>query len=166
MEQLEKMFAKDNNCGPASPNRELRVSVVKQEQIQSPDHLLQELKRIEGLDGEGLMLRKPQSKYEFKRSSTLLKVKSFYDAEAVVIAHERGEGKYAQLTGSLKCRMASGNVFSVGSGMTDAQRADPPPVGSIITYRFQEVSKDGVPRFPSFVGQAIDRDRPTDADMS
>ena len=37
--------------------------------------------------------------------------------------------------------------------MTDAQRAKPPPIGSIVRYRFFELSKDGVPRFPTFVGE-------------
>src|SRR5262249_28327418 len=48
-------------------------------------HLKEELARIEALGGEGLMLRQPQSKYAVGRSSTLLKVKSFKDDEAVVI---------------------------------------------------------------------------------
>jgi DNA ligase-1 len=30
--------------------------------------------------------------------------------------------------------------------------ADPPPVGSTITFRYQELTDGGVPRFPSFVG--------------
>ena len=37
------------------------------------------------------MLRKPHSKYEGKRSSTLLKVKTFFDAEAEVVRYEPGK---------------------------------------------------------------------------
>jgi hypothetical protein len=37
------------------------------------------------------MLRQPKSKYEHKRSNTLLKVKTFYDAEARVVSHEPGK---------------------------------------------------------------------------
>ena len=44
--------------------------------------------------GEGLMLRKPQSEYEFKRSKTLLKVKRFFDDEATVMSHIEGKGKH------------------------------------------------------------------------
>ncbi len=43
--------------------------------------------------GEGLMLRKPKSSYEHGRSSVLLKVKSFYDEEAKVVGHKKGEGR-------------------------------------------------------------------------
>jgi DNA ligase-1 len=45
------------------------------------------LAEVESLGGEGLMLRTPGSKYEWSRSSTLLKVKTFHDEEAIVVAH-------------------------------------------------------------------------------
>jgi DNA ligase-1 len=40
----------------------------------------------------------------------------------------------------------------VGTGLSDDERKNPPPIGSIVTYRYQELSNDGVPRFPSYVG--------------
>ena len=58
------------------------------------EHLQGELARIEALSGEGLMLRQPGSAYVAGRSSTLLKVKRFHDAEARVIGHEPGTGKH------------------------------------------------------------------------
>src|SRR5512147_2347207 len=57
-------------------------------------HLREELARVEALGGEGLMLRRPGSTYERGRSSTLLKVKSFQDAEAEVVGHSPGTGKF------------------------------------------------------------------------
>ncbi len=116
------------------------------------DHLRGELARVEALGGEGLMMRQPGSRYEVGRSWTLRKVKTFHDAEARVIAHVRGAGRHERRLGSLQCQMPDGTVFNVGTGLSDAERTDPPPVGSIITYRYQELSNDGVPRFPSFVG--------------
>ena len=41
--------------------------------------------------------------------------------------------------------------FFVGTGFSDNQRNNPPPVGSTITFRYQELTDGGVPRFPSFV---------------
>ncbi len=120
------------------------------------DHLREELRRVEGLGGEGLMLRQPGSKYEAGRSSTLLKVKSFLDDEAVVIGHEPGKGKHSGRLGALTARLASGKVFSVGTGLTDRERQNPPPVGSLITFRYQELSDAGIPRFPSYIGLRTD----------
>jgi DNA ligase 1 len=116
------------------------------------DHLREELARVEALGGEGLMMRQPGSRYEIGRSWTLRKVKTFHDAEARVIGHDRGAGRHAGRLGALQCELADGTVFHVGTGLSDAERDDPPPVGSIITYRYQELSNDGVPRFPSYVG--------------
>jgi hypothetical protein len=58
------------------------------------EHLRQELACVEALSGEGLMLRQPESRYEAGRSSTLLKVKAFHDAEARVVGHEPGAGRH------------------------------------------------------------------------
>eukprot|EP01114_Cavostelium_apophysatum_P015998 TRINITY_DN4483_c0_g1_i3.p1 TRINITY_DN4483_c0_g1~~TRINITY_DN4483_c0_g1_i3.p1 ORF type:complete len:160 (+),score=48.71 TRINITY_DN4483_c0_g1_i3:234-713(+) len=56
----------------------------------------------------------------------------------------------------LLCRWQMGKLFSVGSGLTDKERDSPPKVGTIITYRYQNLTEDGVPRFPSYVGERID----------
>ncbi len=122
------------------------------ERCKGLDHLRQELARIEALGGEGLMLRQPGSKYEIGRSTTLLKVKSFHDAEARVIGHLEGKGKHKGRLGALEVELPNGTRFSVGTGLSDAERGSPPPVGSVITFRYQELSEGGVPRFPSYVG--------------
>ncbi len=120
------------------------------------DHLRRELARVEQLGGEGLMLRQPGSRYEVGRSTTLLKVKTFHDAEARVIGHQAGAGRHKGRLGALLVQLASGVKFSVGTGFSDAQRESPPPVGSVITFRYQELSEGGVPRFPSYVGVRAD----------
>jgi DNA ligase-1 len=97
------------------------------------------------------MLRQPQSLYEVGRSTTLLKVKAFLDAEARVVEHLPGEGKHKGRLGALVVEMPGGKRFSVGTGFSDAERASPPPLGSLITYRYQELTDRGVPRFPSFL---------------
>ena len=116
------------------------------------DHLREELARVEALGGEGLMLRKPGSHYESGRSSSLLKVKTFHDTEAIVVGYKPGEGRHKGRVGALECDLADGTHFSVGTGLSDHEREHPPPIGSVITFRFQELSKEGVPRFPSYVG--------------
>lgn len=143
MEFLKSYFAK---------NPSKSINLVDQEKCKGIVHLKKKLAEVEKLGGEGLMLRQPLSKYVGNRSSTLLKVKSFFDAEAKVIRHEPGKGKYKGLCGALFCELPNGKHFAVGSGLSDQDRRNPPPVGSIITYRYQELTEAGIPRFPTFVG--------------
>lgn len=124
---------------------------VDHEACRDHEHLSQELARIEGLGGEGLMLRQPGSRYETGRSTTLLKVKSFQDAEARVVGYVAGRGKHKGKVGSLKVVTPEGIEFSVGTGLKDQERSKPPEIGSVITYRYQELTKKGVPRFPSYL---------------
>jgi len=126
--------------------------------VQNEKHLKQELQRVENLGGEGLMLRKPGSRYEVGRSTTLLKVKTFFDAEARVIDYTAGKGRHKGRVGALVVELPSGDTFSVGTGLSDAQREAPPALGSVIGYRYQELSDGGIPRFPSYLGVRADAD--------
>jgi DNA ligase 1 len=136
------------------------VSAHPHETCRNLEHLREELKRVEGLGGEGLMLREPKSKYEAGRSMTLLKVKSFLDAEAEVVGHEPGAGRHKGRLGALAVKLPNGILFSVGTGLSDLERGNPPAIGSVITFRYQELSEGGVPRFPSYVGVRIDAPKP------
>lgn len=127
------------------------ATILENQRCQGLDHLKEEMDRIQSLQGEGLMLRQPASKYEVGRSSTLLKVKRFHDAEAVVISHQAGKGKHKGKLGALTVQLPNGVEFSVGTGFSDKERASPPRIGAKITFRYQELSDAGVPRFPSFV---------------
>jgi len=115
-------------------------------------HLKEELARVEALGGEGVMLRQPQSKCAPGRSATLLKVKSFKDDEAIVIAHQAGTGRHKGRLGALMVRLASGKEFAIGTGFSDKERENPPEIGATVLFRYQELSDGGVPRFPSFSG--------------
>lgn len=101
--------------------------------------------------GEGLMLHKANAKYQSGRTTNILKLKPIFDAEAEVIAHLEGKGKYANKLGAIKVKTPDGIVFKIGSGFTDKEREIPPPIGSIITYKYSGKTKKGVPRFASFL---------------
>lgn len=107
------------------------------------------LEAVTSAGGEGLMLRKPGSNYECKRTSVLLKVKPMHDAECVVIGYEEGTGKYRNMCGALMCEYR-GKMFKVGSGLTDADRRSPPKIGCKITCGYFEITTAGVPRHPTF----------------
>ena len=101
--------------------------------------------------GEGLMLHRADAPYETGRSDTLLKVKPWLDAEGVVVAHLPGKGRHAGRLGAVRLRLPDGRHLSIGTGFTDAQRDDPPPLGSVVTYRYRELTASGLPRFASFL---------------
>ena len=128
----------------------------KHELCHGTDHLRTELARVEALGGEGLMVRQPKSRYEAGRSNTLLKVKSFHDTEARVLGHVAGLGRHKGRLGALLVELPDGTKFNVGTGFSDVERENPPAIGSIITFRYQELSNSGTPRFPSYIGERID----------
>jgi DNA ligase-1 len=108
------------------------------------------LDTIEAGGGEGVMLRAAASPYQAGRSEQLRKYKRFDDTEAQVIGYNPGKGKYTGMVGSLKMELPDGSRFAIGSGLTDAQRRNPPPVGSSITFKHHGWTRYGKPRFPVF----------------
>jgi DNA ligase-1 len=134
------------------------VQTLEHQQCRGIDHLRAELSRVEGLGGEGLMMRQPGSLYVAGRSGTLLKVKSFLDAEAVVVGLIPGEGRHKGRMGALSVKLPDGTLFAIGTGFSDAERENPPGIGAVVTFRYQELSDRGVPRFPSFVRVREDAD--------
>jgi DNA ligase-1 len=101
--------------------------------------------------GEGLMLNKADAYYQTGRTDSIIKLKPYLDAEAMVIKHLSGKGKYKNMMGSLLVRNKQGKEFKIGTGFSDKQRQQPPKIGSIITYRYTGATKTGLPRFPVFI---------------
>ncbi|MCF1429029.1 MAG: DNA ligase [Shewanella sp.] len=99
---------------------------------------------------EGLMLHHQQARYVNGRQPLLMKLKPEFDAEAIVIAHIPGKGKYTGMLGALRVRMANGMEFSIGTGFSDEERRQPPPIGSQITFKYNGLTGNGLPRFASF----------------
>ena len=127
------------------------AEVLKQEICENEMHLQKKLREIESLGGEGLMLRKPDSPYTVGRSYDLLKVKTYKDAEARVIKHLPGSGKHAGRLGALLVELPNGIQFALGTGFSDQERENPPPAGSIITFKYYGFHDSGIPRFASFL---------------
>ena len=126
---------------------------VRQTPIRSAEELTRFHRKATRQGVEGTMLRDPESAYERSRSRTLLKVKDFGDAEAEVVGHVPGAGKHQGRLGAYEAEdLKTGARFRVGTGLSDADRERPLPIGAIISYRYQELTPAGVPRFPSFVG--------------
>ena len=101
--------------------------------------------------GEGLVLHRADALWSAGRSDALLKLKPVPDDEARVVAHLPGKGRLSGKLGALLLELPSGQRFALGTGFTDAQRADPPPIGSLVTYRYRDHTPQGLPRFASFL---------------
>jgi len=125
--------------------------VIPQTGVTDREHLQQELQRIENLGGEGLIVRKSDALYTAGRSMEILKVKSYRDAEATVIAHLPGKGRNAGRLGSLLVALDDGTQFRIGTGFSDAERENPPSVGEVITFKFYGKYQSGIPKFPSYL---------------
>lgn len=124
---------------------------VEQKTVASHAELLRRLDAVVRAGGEGLMLHRADAPYVTGRSDALLKLKPWLDAEAVVVGHVPGQGKYAGMTGALEMAMPDGKRFRLGSGLTDALRRAPPPVGTRVTYRYLNLTKNGLPRHPRYL---------------
>jgi DNA ligase-1 len=127
------------------------LALVKQQRPGNHQQLMARRDDVIAGGGEGLMLRRGASVYKAGRSDDLLKVKRFDDAEAIVVGVLPGKGKYQGMMGALRVRLAGNREFRIGSGFSDAERADPPPAGSVITFKHSGHTATGLPRFASFV---------------
>lgn len=127
------------------------VQAVSQFKVADEKALKRKLDEVVQGGAEGLVLHRGASLYRAGRSDDLLKFKPFDDAEARVVDYGPGKGKYAGMMGSLLVEAPDGTRFRIGTGFTDEQRRKPPPVGSMVTYRYQGITSGGKPRFARFM---------------
>ena len=156
LSELEKFIAKNPQAGQ-------NLEIIKQIKVKDNAEFEAFAEAVIAKGGEGAVVREPNAPYERKRSKNALKYKKFKDAECKVTEVNAGTGKYAGLMGSVTCKsigvagsnpdeqIASGVKFKVGSGFSDEDRANPPKIGSIITYKYQNLTAKGLPRFPVFL---------------
>jgi uncharacterized protein YbjT (DUF2867 family) len=96
------------------------------------------------------------------RSDALLKLKPLLDAEARVVAHLPGKGRLSGMLGALQVETPAGLRFELGTGLSDAERRNPPPVGALVTYQYRALTPDGVPRFASYLRRREAFEQPSD----
>jgi DNA ligase-1 len=137
------------------------LSLIPQQRVADNASLQRLLQSVVASDGEGLMLHHQNNRYLTGRSEGLLKLKPWQDAEAWVVGHLPGKGKYTGMLGALLVQRSDGARFRLGSGLKDAQRANPPGIGTLVTYRYNGFTATGLPRFARFLRV---RDEPPPAD--
>ena len=126
--------------------------LIAVDQFRLPDNaaLQHKLAEIVRAGGEGLMLHRADAPYISGRNDALLKLKLLNDAEATVIGYVPGKGKYEGKMGALQVETAEGKRFQIGTGFTDVVRANPPAIGTLVTYTYRGLTKNGLPRFASY----------------
>lgn len=134
------------------------VRMIPQTPATTAVALKSQLRQVEKLGGEGLVLHRAKALYQAGRSDDLLKVKSYLDAEARVVGHVPGRGKYKGMLGALLVETEAGRRFKLGSGFTDEDRRLPPPMGMWVTYRYRDLTSTGLPRFASYLRVRLDRE--------
>jgi len=127
------------------------LRVVRQQRVADRAALRRLFDEVVGNGGEGLMLHRADALRVAGRSDVLLKHVPWVDDEARVVGHIPGKGKHLGALGALLVETADGRRFRVGTGFSDGQRRHPPEPGTIITYRYRELTRKGLPRFPSFL---------------
>jgi len=127
------------------------IRIIVQKPCRGKANLQAWLQQLVSEGAEGVVVRNPAAPYQTGRSPDALKVKPYQDAECAVVGYKPGKGKLEGLTGALRCRMADGLVISLGSGMNQRLRTSPPALGSIITFKYYGLTKNGKPRHPVFL---------------
>ena len=141
-EQLKHVIAQANFA---------QLVAVEQFRLADNAALKRKLDEIVRAGGEGLMLHRADAPYITGRNDALLKLKPLDDAEATVIGYVAGKGKYEGKMGALQVETADGKRFQIGTGFTDAMRANPPAIGTLVTYTYRGFTKNGLPRFASYL---------------
>ena len=149
------------------------LQFTEQVKIKSMEQLVELYTKLTSEGAEGIMLRASGSPYEIKRSKYMLKYKIKEDAECIVRGYTPGEGRLKGLLGSLNCEILedgkpSGVFTQIGTGLTDSQREnyiirnhpEEIPIGSIVSFSYMEMTKDGVPRHPVYRGIRDDIKKP------
>ena len=134
-----------NLCSP--------VLHVLTQTISSPDQIRPTHDAYVTLGYEGLMLRNIESKYEIdKRSKDLQKFKDFREEEFRIVGFHEGTGNDKGCV-IWECVTQDGHLFSAEPvGTREHRRAlfkdGTKHIGDLLTVKFFEYTKDGVPRFP------------------
>lgn len=128
------------------PNHQ--VKFIEQIKCQDEDHLMNFLDTIVIYKGEGVIVKDPTKLYHTGRSEHILKVKKAFDMEGVITAHNlRADGTLK----SLVLRLHNGVTFNLGGGLSNQNRLTPPNIGQIVSFKYYGLTKNGKPKFASFL---------------
>jgi len=105
---------------------------------------------------EGAMVLPDIPYYKGKKSNRLLKFKTMLSMDCIVTGMYEGGGKYEGMMGGLNLKQEDSKLCDVGSGFSDEEREyiwqnKEEIAGKIAEIKYQELTPDGVMRFPIFL---------------
>jgi len=124
------------------------IKIIPQIICKDKKHLNKYLEELVNKKAEGIILKNPYLNYENGRTNNILKVKTFFDDEGVVIGHNYNKEKNFK---SLVIKLKNGIVFNLGGGFSNKERLNPPKIGEIITFKYYGFTKNNKPKFASFL---------------
>ncbi len=133
------------------------VKIVEHILTSSKDEALEMEKQFIEEGFEGAMLNPDIPYYRGKVSNKMLKLKTMLDQDCEVIGMIEGNGKYVGSLGCLQVKQENGQFCEVGSGFSDEERLaiwndpDKSVIGRIAQTKYQELTPDGIMRFPVFI---------------
>lgn len=130
------------------------IKIIPQIVCKDKNHLQSFLKELLNQKAEGIIVKNPNLEYEVGRSKNSLKVKEFFDDEGVVVAYNLNRDSSFK---SLKIRLKDGTIFNLGNGFSKKDRENPPKIGETITFKYYGITKNGKPKFASFLRVREDR---------
>lgn len=149
---FQQRFVDHFYCG--YPKSELScIQVVSTHLVECKDGIEELLHNYEGLGYEGVMIRLCNRIYSCGRTSDLLKVKNMHDSEFEICGYKEGKGKLKGTLGSFRCINGVGEEFNVKMAVPDRYLRQmwilrDEHIGQMLTVKYQEFTKRGVPRFP------------------
>lgn len=139
LEKLENWLLKNPNP---------YIKIISQIICKNKTDLIYYQEKLSNKRAEGIILKNPNLEYEIGRSDNLLKVKTFFDTEGIVISHNFNKEKKFK---SLVVKLENGKIFNLGGGFSNKQKENPPKIGEIVTFKYYGYTKNGIPKFASFL---------------
>lgn len=141
------------------------IHPIEQVRVHSNEHLKAYFQEITAKGGEGIVIRKMNTEYLTGRLKNALKLKRKNDAECKVVGYTEGKGKFTGMVGALVCELLPEQLprlfpmlarlhrpvkIKLGSGLNNYQRQHPPKISEIVTFEYNGLTKNGLPRFARF----------------
>ena len=127
-----------------------QLRTVRWQRFSDKDAFSLALNELYSSGGKGFVMRHVESSYKVSADELLL-VLPYDIGEAVVVDHRPGKGNFAGMLGGVEVTTAIFGKFRIGSGFSDAERRNPPPIGARIGFRYRGLTDTGKPKSPVYL---------------